>query len=197
MQPLASDSKIVRFGVFHVDLRSGELYKAGLKVKLQQQPLQVLAILLERPNDVVTREELRAKLWPTDTFVDFEHSLNTAVRKLRDALGDGADNPIFIETIPRKGYRFIAPFEVPAFAGLAELPTRGRTSPPEMPPVATPRVVAGNLKRTTVLVLGIVILIGLCGYFYFYRAPKPTEKDTIVLADFENKTSDPVFDDAL
>src|SRR6516225_780021 len=155
MQPLASDAKIVRFGVFQVDLRSGELYKAGLKVKLQQQPLQVLAILLERPNDVVTREELRAKLWPTDTFVDFEHSLNTAVRKLRDALGDGADNPSFIETIPRKGYRFIAPF------GLGELPTRDRTSPPEMPPVATERVAAG--KRTTLLVLCIVVVIGLVG----------------------------------
>ena len=112
MQPLAPASKILRFGVFQVDLRSGELYKAGLKVKLQQQPLQVLTILLQSPNDVVTREELRAKLWPTDTFVDFEHSLNTAVRKLRDALGDCAENPIFIETIPRKGYRFIAPLEL-------------------------------------------------------------------------------------
>ena len=163
MQPLASDSKIVRFGVFQVDLRSGEVYKAGLKVKLQQQPLQVLALLLERPNDVVTREELRAKLWPTDTFVDFEHSLNTAVRKLRDALGDGAANPIFIETIPRKGYRFIAPLEVPASAGLGGLPTPARIPSPETPPVATPEVAKGNGKRTTGLVLGIVIVIGLVG----------------------------------
>jgi len=154
---------IVRFGVFQVDLRSGELYKAGLKVKVQQQPLQVLTLLLERPNDVVTREELRAKLWPTDTFVDFEHSLNTAVGKLRDALGDGAENPIFIETIPRKGYRFIAPLEVPASAGLGGLPTAARIPPPEAPPVATPGVATGNGKRTKVLALGIVIVIGLVG----------------------------------
>jgi TolB-like protein/DNA-binding winged helix-turn-helix (wHTH) protein len=163
MQLLASDPKIVRFGVFQVDLRSGELYKAGLKVKLQQQPLQVLTLLLEHPNDVVTREELRAKLWPTDTFVDFEHSLNTAVRKLRDALGDGAENPIFIETIPRKGYRFIAPLEVPASAGLGGLPTPARIPPPETPPAATPGVAAGNGKRITVLVLGVVMFIGLVG----------------------------------
>jgi len=109
MQPLAYGSKIVHFGLFQVDLHSGELYKSGLRVKLQQQPLQVLTLLLERGGAVVTREELRAKLWPTDTFVDFEHSLNTAVRKLREALGDVAENPIFIETLPRKGYRFIAP----------------------------------------------------------------------------------------
>ena len=163
MQPLAPASKILRFGVFQVDLRSGELYKAGLKVKLQQQPLQVLTILLQRPNGVVTREELRAKLWPTDTFVDFEHSLNTAVRKLRDALGDRAENPIFIETIPRKGYRFIAPLEVPASAGLSGLSTPARIPPVETPPVSTPGVATGNGKRTTVLVLGIVIVIGLVG----------------------------------
>ena len=163
MQPLASVSKILCFGVFQVDLRSGELYKAGLKVKLQHQPLQVLTILLQRPNGVVTREELRAKLWPTDTFVDFEHSLNTAVRKLRDALGDCAENPIFIETIPRKGYRFIAPLEVPASAGLGELPTPAQIPPPETPAVATPGVATWNGKRTTVLVPGIVIVIGLVG----------------------------------
>ena len=163
MQPLASNSKIVRFGVFQVDLRSGELYKAGLRVKLQQQPLQVLTLLLEHPNDVVTREELRAKLWPTDTFVDFEHSLNTAVRKLRDTLGDIAENPIFIETIPRKGYRFIAPLEGPASAARDEPPAPARIRPPETPLVTTPGVAAGTGKRTTLLVLGIVVVIGLVG----------------------------------
>jgi TolB-like protein/DNA-binding winged helix-turn-helix (wHTH) protein/tetratricopeptide (TPR) repeat protein len=103
--------KTVRFGVFQVLLNSGELYKAGVKVKLQQQPLQLLVLLLERPRSVVTRDELRAKLWPTETFVDFEHGLNSAVRKIRQALGDIAENPVFIETVPRKGYRFIAPVE--------------------------------------------------------------------------------------
>jgi TolB-like protein/DNA-binding winged helix-turn-helix (wHTH) protein/tetratricopeptide (TPR) repeat protein len=156
MQPLAYDSKIVRFGVFQVDLHSGELYKAGLRVKLQQQPLQVLILLLDRPSAVVTREELRAELWPTDTFVDFEHSLNTAVRKLRDALGDVAENPIFIETIPRKGYRFIAPLEMP-------LTTPAQTLLPLTTPTAEPRVEAGNRKRATVLVLTLAMVTALLG----------------------------------
>ena len=103
MQPLAPASKILRFGVFQVDLRSGELYKAGLKVKLQQQPLQVLTILLQSPNDVVTREELRAKLWPTDTFVDFEHSLNTHIKRLRQVFDDDAETPRCIETLRGQG----------------------------------------------------------------------------------------------
>ena len=160
MQPLAYGSKIVHFGVFQVDLHSGELYKAGLRVKLQQQPLQVLTLLLERPSVVVTREELRAKLWPTDTFVDFEHSLNTAVRKLRDALGDAAENPIFVETVPRKGYRFIAPVERPASDALT---TPAQTLLPQTTPTAEPGVVAGNRKRATVLVLTFAMVAGLLG----------------------------------
>src|SRR5215467_8180681 len=100
-------SRIVRFGVFEVDLRSGELRKNGIKIKLQDQPFRVLVILLRHTGDVVTREELRRELWPNDTFVDFDHGLNAAVRRLRDALDDSADNPRFIETLPRHGYRFI------------------------------------------------------------------------------------------
>src|SRR5215831_19913994 len=102
-------SKVLRFGVFEVDLQAGELRKAGLRVKLQEQPLQLLAALLQRPGEVVTREDLRQKLWPADTFVDFDHSLNSAVKKLRQALGDDPNNPRFIETIPRRGYRLIVP----------------------------------------------------------------------------------------
>ena len=93
---------------FEVNLQTGELRQRGQKVKLQEQPLQVLAALLERPGELVTREELRSKLWPEDTFVDFDHSLNTAVKRLRDALGESAETPIFIETLARRGYRFIA-----------------------------------------------------------------------------------------
>jgi Tol biopolymer transport system component/DNA-binding winged helix-turn-helix (wHTH) protein len=98
-----------RFGVFELDLRAGELRRQGAKVKLQEQPFQVLAQLLEKPGEVVTREELRSRLWPADTFVDFDHSLNAAIRRLRDALGDSADNPRFVETVARRGYRFLAP----------------------------------------------------------------------------------------
>jgi Tol biopolymer transport system component/DNA-binding winged helix-turn-helix (wHTH) protein len=100
-----------RFGVFEVDLREGELRKRGLRVKLQDQPLQLLVMLLERPGEIVSREELQRRLWPADTFVDFDHSLNSAIKKLREALGDQAENPRFIETLHRRGYRFIAPVE--------------------------------------------------------------------------------------
>jgi cholera toxin transcriptional activator len=105
----SNSSRIVRFGVFELDLAAGELRKNGTKLRLQEQPFQVLALLLERAGDVVTREELRQKLWPADTFVDFDHGLNTAVNKLREVLGDSASSPRFIETLARRGYRFIAP----------------------------------------------------------------------------------------
>jgi TolB-like protein/DNA-binding winged helix-turn-helix (wHTH) protein/Flp pilus assembly protein TadD len=103
--------QVVRFGLFELDVRSGELRKRGVRVPLQGLPVQVLAILLENPGQVVTREELRARLWPADTFVDFDHSLHNAIARLRDALGEEANNPRFIETLPRRGYRFIGPLD--------------------------------------------------------------------------------------
>jgi len=105
----SEDSRSLRFDVFTLDLRAGELYKSSHKIKLQEQPFQILAMLLEQPGQVVTREQLRERLWPEDTFVDFDHSLNTAVKKLRQALSDEADNPRFIETLPKRGYRFVGP----------------------------------------------------------------------------------------
>src|SRR5277367_5095958 len=101
-------SRSTRFDAFDVDMRSGEVRKHGIRLKLQDQPFQVLAHLLEHPGEVVTREELRQELWPGDTFVDFDTGLNSAVKKLRDVLGDSADEPRYIETLPRRGYRFIA-----------------------------------------------------------------------------------------
>ncbi|HEY1469852.1 MAG TPA: winged helix-turn-helix domain-containing protein [Candidatus Acidoferrum sp.] len=97
---------MIRFGVYTVDGRAGEIFKKGKKLEVQPQPLQVLVSLLENAGEVVTREELRQKIWPVDTFVDFEHSLNTAIKKLRQALGDNAARPKYIETLPRRGYRF-------------------------------------------------------------------------------------------
>src|SRR5215470_15842784 len=105
---------VLRFGVFELDPRSGDLRRNGLKLKLTGQPFQVLAMLLERRGDVVTREEIQKRLWPADTFVDFDHSLNTAINKIREALGDSAESPRFVETVPRRGYRFIAPVDVGA-----------------------------------------------------------------------------------
>ena len=102
-------SEILRFGIFEINLRAGEVRKQGVRVKLQEQPFHVLTILLQRRGEVVTREELRSAVWQSDTFVDFDNGLNTAINKLREALGDSADSPRFIETLPRRGYRFIAP----------------------------------------------------------------------------------------
>src|SRR5579862_2874428 len=107
----SAGTREIRFGVYKVDLRSGELYKHGIRVKLQDQPFKILALLVERPGDVVTREELRQKLWPADTFVDFDTGLNSAIKKLRDVLADSAEEPRYIETLPRRGYRFIAHVE--------------------------------------------------------------------------------------
>src|SRR4051812_45488175 len=98
----------IRFGVFEVDLRAGELRKQGVKIKLQDQPFQLLLILLEKPGEIVTRGELRKRIWPADTFVDFDGGVSNAVKRLREALGDRAETPLYIETVPRRGYRFIA-----------------------------------------------------------------------------------------
>src|SRR6266705_6924630 len=107
----SQSTDVVRFNTYEVHLRAGELYRAGHKIRLQDQPFQVLALLLEHPGEVVAREELQKRLWPADTFVDFDHSLNTAIKKLRLALGDDRENPRFIETLARRGYRFIAHVE--------------------------------------------------------------------------------------
>lgn len=103
--------RVVRFSVFEVDLRAGELRRNGVKVKLQNQPFQILAMLLERPGEIITRDEMRSRLWPAETFVDFDHGLNSAIRRLRDALGDSAESPTFVETLGRRGYRFVFPVE--------------------------------------------------------------------------------------
>src|SRR6185503_14397517 len=107
VQPAVDSPRILRFGNFEINLSAGELRKNGTKLKLTGQPFQVLSILLERPGGVVTREELQKRLWP-DSFVDFDHNLNASVNKIREALGDSAESPRFVETLPRRGYRFIA-----------------------------------------------------------------------------------------
>src|SRR5215469_7167105 len=116
MQTEKESRQVFRFGIFDLDVRARALHKSGIRTKLQGQPFDILALLISRPGEVVTREELQQKLWPADTFVDFEHSVNTAIMRLRDALGDSAESPRFIETVPRCGYRFIAPVEWPAEA---------------------------------------------------------------------------------
>ncbi len=163
----------IRFGVFTADLRAGELRKSGVKVKLQEQPFQILAMLLEKPGEVVTREDLRQRLWPADTFVDFDHSLNTAVKKLREALGDDADNPRFVETLHRRGYRFIAPV---GGAGLASSgrtaagePTAAASAQPAAEPVLEKKVSLGS-------VLALLAAVLVVGTAYVLWSPGPKER---------------------
>src|SRR5215472_12323433 len=110
----ASAKSSARFGVFELDMRSGELRKAGTRIRLQEQPLRILMALLEHPGAVVTREDLKRRIWPNDSFGDFDHAVNVAVAKLRAALSDSADTPRYVETLPRRGYRFICPVTAPA-----------------------------------------------------------------------------------
>ena len=140
MREFPSSARSVRFGVFEVDLRSGELRKRGTKFRLQGQPFVLLITLLKQRGEVVTREELQRTLWPEDTFVDFDHGLGTAINKLREVLGDSAANPRFIETLPRRGYRFIAPFEV--------IGESQNTVVSEVPP-AKPEPAMGDLLKTS------------------------------------------------
>lgn len=139
----------LRFDIFQVDLRSGELRKQGRRIKLQEQPFRLLVLLLERPGEVVTREELRKQLWLADTFVDFDHGLNIAINKLREALGDSAENPRFIETLPRRGYRFLLPVEeevIPASPLRKVSPVTGSRWP------VRPAYVAGAVVAVALLV---------------------------------------------
>jgi len=176
----------LRFGLFEADLASGELYKHGRLIHVQEKPFRILAMLLERPGEVVSREEVRTKLWPEGTFVDFDESLDTALKKLRQALADSPQNPIFVETIPRRGYRFIAP--VTGVDGA----TRGTS--PGISASAPPR------NRKIMAAVAVVVLAAGIAVGQFWRTRQVrgfTEKDTIVLADFVNTTGDPIFDDTL
>ncbi|HEV2133995.1 MAG TPA: winged helix-turn-helix domain-containing protein [Terracidiphilus sp.] len=185
-----------RFGVFQADLEQGELRKFGTPVRIQDKPFRLLAVLLERPGEVVSREELRGRLWPADTFVEFDDGLNAAVKKLRAALNDTADRPHFIETVPKRGYRFVAP--------LIREEDRGSV-PPDQPIAALPQP---ELKRSSLrerllrfgvpaAVAVLLLVAGTVLFFVIRHRPVLTEKDTVLLADFANSTGDPVFDGTL
>ena len=120
MTQLQGSPGTYRFGVFEFDPAAGELRKQGMRLKLQGQPLDILAMLVERPGDLVTREDLQKRLWDSDTFVDFDHSLNAAIKRLRDALDDSAETPRYVETLARRGYRFIMPVDSPATPARSE-----------------------------------------------------------------------------
>jgi eukaryotic-like serine/threonine-protein kinase len=180
MHAASASAHRVRFGVFELDLDSGELRKAGSRIALQDQPFRILVRLLDRPGRIVTREDLRQELWPADTFVDFEHGLNAAVKRLRDALGDSAETPRFIETLPRRGYRFIAPVQSDSATPATAAPT----------PVPRPR-----LRLSTWLLAGLAVAsIGaVAAQWRSARQPLLTPTDVIVLADLDNHTTDAVL----
>ena len=200
--------RVFRFGPFAVDTEARELSKHGTRIKLRGHPYLILEVLLARAGKVVTREEIRERLWPADTFVDFEHGLNTSVKKLREALCDSADEPRYIETVPRVGYRLIAPVET---AGIPQPSSRHdsgtRTDLQRLKPdteshqSATVREAAPFARDRRVLgIAGAVVVIAaavLAGHFLFRHPAKLTEKDSIVLADFDNTTGEHLFDGTL
>jgi TolB-like protein/DNA-binding winged helix-turn-helix (wHTH) protein/Tfp pilus assembly protein PilF len=187
-----------RFGVFEVDGRTGELRKQGRPLKLRGRPFDILLLLLARGGDVISREELRQQLWQVDTFVDFDHGLNSAMNRLREALGDSAENPRFIETLPKRGYRFIAPIEVPpasAPSALAAPPLL----PPSAPAVAVPTAASSigglSLPSRAILLLAsgalVVAVVGAALYLKIGRPAAPSSsRTTLAVLPFQNLSND-------
>ena len=190
---------IVRFGVFEVDLSARELRRQGMRVKLQEQPFRVLTVLVARAGRVVTREELRAAIWPTDTFVDFDNSLNTAINRIREAIGDSKDNARFIETLPRRGYRFIAPV-----TGVDERRTEtndgARTADAKDTPPVSPTIRRRASVRTVAILasLALMLAIGLILRERYRTSGQPPNASrgirSLAVLPLENFSGDPTQD---
>src|SRR3984957_9366487 len=190
----------LRFGVFELDLRSGELRKHGLRVRLQEQPFRLLEMLLERPGEVVTREELQKRLWPADTFVDFDHGLNKAINKIREALGDSAESPRFVETVSRRGYRFLAEVkdsEVPARNPELGAQPRPPAVPPGIPDHPYPPGEVAEIKnpslsrawKISVLLLLLVAAVLVIRKLHSWNRPVAAIRSLAVLP-FESLSND-------
>ena len=196
MKDFAHSRNVARFGVFEVNLQSGETRKSGIHIKLQGQPYQILAMLLERPAEIVTQEEIRRRLWPADTFVEFEDSIHSAVKKLRQLLGDSADHPRYVETLPRVGYRFIAPLER---EGAAEAPPEREPADVEPGGDARRAETAKGQPRSRWL-MPVAVAAGLVaaalggGYFQWLRhrvqAQPMNQRVMLAVLPFENLTGD-------
>ena len=184
--------------MFELDAHSGELRKHGVKIKLQEQPFQILLILLEQAPELVTREDLQKRIWLVDTFVDFDKGLYNAIKKLREALGDEAGTPRYIETVPKRGYRFIAALDGPVQESGATQPGPVLVTLPETLPAVAPtlRRPSRSMIVGAAVSLLVLVVIGVW-YLHLRLTSRLTEKDTIVLADFTNSTGDAVFDDTL
>jgi Tol biopolymer transport system component/DNA-binding winged helix-turn-helix (wHTH) protein len=178
-QPTAP-AQLVRFGPYSVDLRAGELHKNGRRIKLQEQPLRVLSVLLERNGELVTRDELRQKLWPSDTFVDFDHGLNSAVARLREVLDDSAEGPQYIETLARRGYRFIAPVN-PLIQAVVEIAAERKSLPP-------------IVHRLSFVVVAAVFLACATWYFVSPRVTSSLRPPRVVpLTSLPDRAQEPAF----
>jgi DNA-binding winged helix-turn-helix (wHTH) protein len=238
MAVVSATQRLLRFGVFELNLDAEELSKSGIVVKLPPQPFKLLVLLVSHAGRVVTREEIQPQLWSGETFVDFERGVNKCINQIRTVLGDNSDNPVYVETLPRRGYRFVAPIAsktIPApqpkviesesgerirFPVL--IGSRMGAPPAEVVVVSHPAVVPeaaavaspankfveiqkarSRLWQARLVWIGMALLLtasvggGLYWRWRTHKAPALTDKDTIVLADFDNKTGDPVFDDTL
>jgi Tol biopolymer transport system component/DNA-binding winged helix-turn-helix (wHTH) protein len=177
MAESAAKSNIVRFGLFELDLQARELRKSGVRIKLQEQPFQILSMLLERPGEIVTREELQKRLWPEDTFVDFDLSLNSAVKKLRQALNDDSENPRFIETLYRRGYRFIGSANGVSRLEVVQSPNGilGQPEPTELTPAKAASGPSTSITRrpTLLFLLGTLVLLAMAAMFWLGKPQPP------------------------
>ena len=204
MTQFQGSPRAYRFGVFEFDPAYGELRKKGIKLKLQGQPLDILAMLLERPGDVVTREDLQKRLWDSDTFVDFDHSLNAAIKRLRDALNDSAETPRYIETLARRGYRFIMPVDSPATPTHSEEASGDRGQPANELPEHSQRMGVHSIdgvppktqplsrSRAAVGIALVALVASLAAGGWFYRfAPRGETIDSLVVLPFVNASGDP------
>ena len=183
------DAAKVQFGLFEADLATGELRKSGVRIRLQAQPFRVLSFLLERPGEIVTREEIQQRVWGSDTIVDFDHSLGTAINKIREALGDSAENPRFIETLARRGYRFIAPVKMAGIEAVA--PPLPVASPPPQPPSAEPLPVAGRTRtRWWIFEAFAALLLAALAFFLGTRlSTRPASPLRISQVTFSGRVS--------
>src|SRR5579863_1480064 len=196
MGPVVPPPRTLRFGVFELNMRSGELWKQGRKVRLEGQPVQILLCLLENPGELVTREELRQRLWPADTYVNFEHGLNAAVKRLRHALNDSAGNPRFVETLPRRGYRFLAP--VQSINAAEESPNLTEISPAELAPGAGDLPEAKGVLRSPFWKRSgwalLLVFVGVTAWMLRPKnGPSPVIRSLAVLP-LENLSHDPSQD---
>ena len=236
---VSATQKLLRFGVFELNVDTEELSKSGIPVKLPPQPLKLLALLAGHASQVVTRDQIQKELWAGETFVDFDHGVNKCINQIRTALVDNADHPLYIETLPRRGYRFVAPViskTIPApqpriiesdsgersrlpvlIGGRTKVATAAAEVAAAILPAPVPDAIVATEPATEVaptrrpryrfsrarfVWIGVAVLVvALGGGLYWrwraHKVPALTDKDTVVLADFDNKTGDPVFDDTL